>query len=144
MGDVLFARLYRGYRGQARQRKRRTGYRAGSEGDQRDFVIIARDAVGVDRPAGAAAMENRPVAAGSCPDGYWFHAAPAVGGPVARFLVHMPTPQTPGAVVPMLCPERFRDDRVSAMNAVKPFGFVVAAGRTAPRFLVMLQRRVLL
>jgi hypothetical protein len=111
---------------QARERKRRMGNRAGRQGNKGDLVIIARDAVGMNRPARAAAMKYRPVAAGPRPDGYRFHPASALGCPVAGFLIYVPTPQAPRTMVPMLRAKRFRDDRITAMNTVKPFGFLVA------------------
>jgi hypothetical protein len=83
------------------QRKCRLGQGADGEGHEQGLVVVAGDAVGAERAAGATAVDNRPFAAAAHPDRHRFHRTAALGGAVAGGIVEMPAPQTLRTMVAM-------------------------------------------
>lgn len=96
-------------------------------------MIVGRDAIGTEGSARAAAVDQRPFATLSHPDGDRLHEPAAVGLAVAGVDVEVDAVQAVGAVVPMFGPATGADDRYAAMAALELVGF--GPGPTRGRFL---------
>jgi hypothetical protein len=88
--------------------------------DEREFVVVARNTVGAQFAALAAAVDDRPLAFLPHPDGDRFHRAMTIRSAVARRLVQMTAPETPVAMVAMFRAETLRHNGLTAMDTVKP------------------------
>ena len=77
-------------------------------------IDIRRDAVGVEHAAAFAAVDDRPLAALSHPDGHGFHDPAAVGRAVAGVNIDMQAREAIGAMVPVVRAGVFRDDGPAA------------------------------
>lgn len=70
--------------------------------EQTQLMVVAGDAIGAERAAAAAAMDDRPFAVLSDLDGDGFHRLAAGVAAVARLIVEMTGVEAGGAVVAML------------------------------------------
>ena len=106
--------------------QRKGGLRNGAdcERDKREFVIVARDTVGAQFSALAAAVDDGPLAFLPHPDSYRLHRAVTFGSAVSRCLVQMTAPETPVTVIAMFCAETLRHDGLPAVDTVKLLLFV--------------------
>lgn len=86
-----------------------------------DLVVFASNPVGVKLAAGAALVDDRPVAASAHPDGNGLHRSAAIGGAVARHIVYVFAPEAPGAVIAVRRAERFAGDGLPTACAAEPF-----------------------
>ena len=73
----------------ALERKRRCAERAHGDAHELHRVVVRRHTVGAERSAALAAVDDRPLAASSHPDGHGLHDAAAVAFAVARLNVHV-------------------------------------------------------
>lgn len=108
------------------QRERRTGERLRRQRHQQQRVIIRRDAVGVNRAAHPAAMEQRPFAVFVHPHADGFHQRAAVGFAVAGGVVEVNGAQAVRAMVAVVTARAFGNDEPSAVPAGE--GFVAGVG----------------
>ena len=83
----------------ALQRERRLTQGLHGDGHELHGVVVRCHAVGAERAAALAAVDDGPLAAPAHPYGHRLHDAAAVAGAVARLNVHMQAAQTVGAVV---------------------------------------------
>jgi hypothetical protein len=99
--------------------------RGGADGSQRqreerEFVVVARDAVGAELPAPDALVDDGPFAVGSGRDGDWFHGLIARRASIADLVVHMTGPETGRAMVALARAERLVLDGALAVHTGEP------------------------
>lgn len=82
-------------------RHRRRGKRRRGDGEELYKVVVGRDAVGMECAAFLTAMDDRPFAAASGPNGNRLHSSAAGGGTVAGECIQMQTVETIRTVVPV-------------------------------------------
>jgi hypothetical protein len=80
------------------------------EREKRDLAIIACYAIGAERGASGATVNDCPFAARTDLDANWLHRRAAWGGSVARFVVDMAGPEAAGTMVAMLRAGRISSD----------------------------------
>ena len=73
----------------ALERKRRCAERAHGDAHELHRVVVRRHTIRTKRSAALAAVDDRPLAASSHPDGHGLHDAAAVAFAVARLNVHV-------------------------------------------------------
>ena len=106
------------------QRERRERHRLHGDGHQLHRVIVSRCAVGMQYTAAPAAMNHCPLTVFADPDTDGVHNAAAVGGTVARLIVHMQAGQAVRTVIPVVAARACRYDRTAA----HPAGEAVVTG----------------
>lgn len=106
------------------QRERRERHRLHGDGHQLHRVIVSRCAVGMQYTAASAAMNHCPLTVFADPDTDGVHNAAAVGGTVARLIVHMQAGQAVRTVIPVVATRACRYDRTAA----HPAGEAVVTG----------------
>ena len=124
-------------------RNRRIGQGAGGEGHQGPVAVVAGDAVGLEAPAGTAAMDDGPFAIVFDPDGDGLHEPAAGRGPVAGGFVDVTGPQAVWAMVAMAGAERGCVNGAAAVAAgeCRRAALVAAVGATV--LCVVLQGEIL-
>lgn len=97
------------------------GQRPHGDGHELHRIVVGRHPVGVQGAAALAPMDDGPFAAFADPHHDRLHVAAAVGGPVARFDVHVQTGQAVGTMVPVPASGAFGHDQPSANLAGERF-----------------------
>ena len=93
--------------------------RSSRQAHQRPFIVIARDAVRVDRAALRTAMDHRPLAVTLDPHTDRFHRRPAASAAITRRIIDVTTPQTERTVIAMSRPVRLLEHVTPAMSAAE-------------------------
>lgn len=93
--------LFRKFAAHTNCRHRRCGKRRRGDGEELYKVVVGRDTVGTECAAFLTAMDDRPFAAASGPNGNRLHSSAAGGGTVAGDCIQMQTVETIRTVVPV-------------------------------------------
>lgn len=99
------------------QRKRRLRQRLGRKRHHRPRVVVTRDAIRAQMSTRFAAVDDRPFAVGSYPDGDRFHGCAAGAHAITRRDVQVQTPQAMRAMISMPRAVRFRIHRPTTPSA---------------------------
>ena len=93
--------LFRKFAAHTNCRHRRCGKRRRGDGKELYKIVVGRDTVGTECAAFLTAMDDRPFAAVSGPNGNRLHSSAAGGGTVAGDCIQMQTVETIRTVVPV-------------------------------------------
>lgn len=99
------------------ERKRRAGEGPQGQGEECEFVVVARDAVGAQGVATRAPVDDRPLSISADLDADGLHRGAAGAAPVAGLIVDMARPEARRTVVAMPGAERLTGDVVAAADA---------------------------
>ena len=108
-------------RSQVVYRERGLGEGAEGEGQKRQLVVVAGDAVGAQRAAAGAAMDEGPLAIIADRDADRLHGLGAGAAAVAGLLIDVTRPQALGAMIAMTRAVGLRRHLAAAVNASELF-----------------------